>query len=625
MVVPGGPQTDREHPLAALEQLAAAARRARTAREFSQLLVRLFHDTIPGVDTAAILLCERGRLRLVATAGLDRVADASTSFAVGERFAGRIAAERRPLALAAGELDRVAPGGLPHRKLRALYGVPLVIDDALLGVAYIGSLAAIEIGDADWRMFDQLTGHAALGLAYHRLRAERERGLAERDAFFNAAPAGIALLDEELRFVQVNDALAAMCDCAAAQLVGRRFAEILSPATASATLSQLRRVLERGETLPELPFALADDAKGRALLATSFPIRRPTGEPVAVAVILTDITAHKRMEDALRERERRFRMLADNIPQLAWIADAHGALAWCNERWCQFTGMSPAETMGAGWKRAVHPEHLARIDEGIAHSVAIGEPWEDTFPLRDRAGEYRWFLARSIPIRDSHGRVVNWFGTSTDVTEQRLLDEATVYLSESIEPAVTFPKVARAALPTLADMCCFDVFEDGVIRRAACAHVDSEREQAGPLGLCGRAPAPAASWHPVVRAITTDEVVFLPDLDRLVEAGALGPDRPALFGPTEVSSAIVVPMRAGERRLGALTFAYTQASGRHHTVAQRHAAVELAHRAGIALDNARHYEEARRAVHTRERVLAIVSHDLRNPLGTIELSVARLQ
>lgn len=629
MDVSGGSDTDttgaRDRQLVAVNEVAAATSQARTVQEISQLLVSIFLEAIPGIDTTAILLCERHRLRLFATAGLARVSDASTSFAVGEDFAGRIAAERRPLALDAAALERAAPGGAPHRRLRALYGVPLAVGDSLLGVAYVGSLTVPAIGELERRLFDRVAEHAALGISYHALRAEREQGLAERAAFFTAAPAGIAMVDEELRFVQVNEAFAVMSGRTAGALLSHPVTGVVPATSAPSIVALLRRVLERGETASELPFEFADQPQPRALLAACFPIRRPSGEPLAAALILTDITAHKRMEDELRERELHFRMMADHIPQLAWIADAQGALVWLNRRWFEFVRLPPQEAVGSAWKRAVHPDHLARVLEGIARSIATGEPWEDTFPIRAGDGMYRWFLSRATPIRDDRGQVINWFGTSTDFTEQWLLDQSTAYLSESIEPSVTLPKISRLAIPTLADVCFLDLLEEGVIRRAAWAHADPGRDRARQGGPVGVPPPVTASSHPVVRAITTGEVVFVPEVDPHAAHRESGTTLQELLEIPGLTSVMVVPMTAGDRRLGALTFAYTTASRRHHTAGQRRAAEELARRAAIAIDNARHYDEARRAVRTRERVLAIVSHDLRNPLGTIELSLTRLQ
>lgn len=116
--------------------------------------------------------------------------------------------------------------------------------------------------------------------------------------------------------------------------------------------------------------------------------------------------------------EELFRTLADNISQLAWMADPNGSIFWFNRRWYEFTGTTLDEMQGWGWRSVHHPEHVDRVVERMKHSLEAGEAWEDTFPLRGHDGQFRSFLSRALPIRDDDGSVVCWFGTNTDVTEQ---------------------------------------------------------------------------------------------------------------------------------------------------------------------------------------------------------------
>ncbi len=140
--------------------------------------------------------------------------------------------------------------------------------------------------------------------------------------------------------------------------------------------------------------------------------------------ITEDITERKQMEVALRESEERFRDLANNISQLAWMADETGETFWYNQRWFDYTGTTLEEMRGWGWQKLQHPDHVERVVKKISHSFETGEFWEDTFPLRGKDGQYRWFLSRAVPIRDENGKVVRWFGTNTDITEQREIEAA---------------------------------------------------------------------------------------------------------------------------------------------------------------------------------------------------------
>lgn len=129
-------------------------------------------------------------------------------------------------------------------------------------------------------------------------------------------------------------------------------------------------------------------------------------------------------DKALRESEGRFRMIADNISQLAWTCDRLGAVTWYNKRWLEYTGLSFDDMKGWNWSRVQHPDHLARVVARVTQSAQTGEPWEDTFPLLGKDGTYRWFLSRALPIRDDEGEIVCWFGTNTDVDDQVRAEEA---------------------------------------------------------------------------------------------------------------------------------------------------------------------------------------------------------
>ncbi len=133
--------------------------------------------------------------------------------------------------------------------------------------------------------------------------------------------------------------------------------------------------------------------------------------------------------------EERFRTLADNIAQLAWMADPEGWIFWYNRRWFHYTGTTLEQMQGWGWEAVHHPKHLACVVEKWQQHLRAGKEWEDTFPLRGADGEYRWFLSRAFPIRDAEGKVQRWFGTNTDVTEQRAAAEALARAKEQAEAA----------------------------------------------------------------------------------------------------------------------------------------------------------------------------------------------
>ena len=149
------------------------------------------------------------------------------------------------------------------------------------------------------------------------------------------------------------------------------------------------------------------------------PVRGAGNEPDYFLCVSRDITAQKAVEKSLQASEQRFRALAENMAQFAWMAYPSGYIFWHNQRWFDYTGLEPTEAAGWGWQGVIHPDFAERVVLQLTRAFESGEAWEDTFPMRGADGDYRWFLSRAMPLHDDQGRVVLWCGTDTDITEQR--------------------------------------------------------------------------------------------------------------------------------------------------------------------------------------------------------------
>jgi PAS domain S-box-containing protein len=164
----------------------------------------------------------------------------------------------------------------------------------------------------------------------------------------------------------------------------------------------------------------------------------------------TDITEQRRAEEALRESERQLRLLAEFMPQIVWSTDKDGYHDYFNQQWYTFTGLSFAATKGTQWQHVLHPDDWERTSELWQHSLATGADYEIEYRMRRADGEYRWLLGRAIPFRNENGEIVRWFGTCTDVHDQKtasvkleaLVEERTRELQRSNEDLQQFAHIA---------------------------------------------------------------------------------------------------------------------------------------------------------------------------------------
>jgi PAS domain S-box-containing protein len=199
-------------------------------------------------------------------------------------------------------------------------------------------------------------------------------------------------------------------------------ADVIASAEDQHVMDEFRGVVRtmRDEELRLLALRDADANKRFAQTKISLIVGTILGVIIAVGasrIVRRDSAARDLAEEALRESQKSFSTLANNISQLAWMADEKGSIFWYNDRWFQYTGTTLEEMIGWGWQTVHHPDHVKRVVAKIARCFQTGEIWEDTFPLRGRDGNYRLFLSRAVPVRDPEGKVLRWFGTNTDISE----------------------------------------------------------------------------------------------------------------------------------------------------------------------------------------------------------------
>ena len=278
-------------------------------------------------------------------------------------------------------------------------------------------------------------GLAVSGIA-ERLRrvtqgfAERGRELADRHArlvaseachrvLSAASPVGIFHADLAGLVTYADARVAELWELPPGALLGRGWSTRVHPDDVERLASEWARASAAGEDY-ELEYRVClPGGRERRIHGRSAVVRDARGRGIGTVGTVEDVTEQRALATQLATREAEFRTMADNLPQLTWTAGPDGAVQWYNRRFHEYTGTTPAEVHGWGWRTLHHPEHLARVEARFLHSISTGEPWEDTFPMRAADGSWRWFLSRALPIRDESGRIVRWFGTNTDVTAER--------------------------------------------------------------------------------------------------------------------------------------------------------------------------------------------------------------
>ncbi len=239
----------------------------------------------------------------------------------------------------------------------------------------------------------------------------------------NNSPNAIITADREGIIISWNRGAQEIFGYSAEEAIGMNVRELVSPADSTSQKRDYEHLLSGGSLPPTEIVRIGKNGNEIHLAVTIWPIKRPDGQIHGVIMNGMDISQRKKAEAQEKEINERFQVLADNIDQLVWIASVDGKDWWFNKRWIEFTGMPADQILARSQAELHHPDHYERVSRTLGEAGQKGEPWEEIFPLRRHDGEWRWFLSRALPIRDGSGKVTRWFGTSTDITEQRRVQE----------------------------------------------------------------------------------------------------------------------------------------------------------------------------------------------------------
>jgi PAS domain S-box len=286
-------------------------------------------------------------------------------------------------------------------------------------------------------------------------RARQAAEMAERQLrdVFDQAPAFLAVLrGPDHVFEYVNDAYLELVNNR--EVVGKPVHEAVPEVREQGFIDLLDNVFNTGEPFigREIPISLGSDSSTQRIAYIDFvyqPLRGPDGATVGVVAHGSDVTtavlARREVERLLglsekarhdaQESEQQYRFMANSIPVQVWTASPDGELDFVSERSADYFARTQDEVTGAKWLDVLHPDDVAGTTERWSRSLQTGEPYETEFRLWSaEANAYRWHLARAIPQRDGDGHIRRWFGSNTDIEEQKRNEAALARLtSEATE------------------------------------------------------------------------------------------------------------------------------------------------------------------------------------------------
>jgi PAS domain S-box-containing protein len=277
------------------------------------------------------------------------------------------------------------------------------------------SVAAVVVN------FRDITGQKRFEQMLRENEARAQRELAELEHIYQTAPVGLCLIGADLRYLRINERLAAMNGLPADEHLGRTVGEVM-PEAAPYFAPLLRRIMESGRPVLDWQFRTEKSPAGgqRDLLASYYPVKAASGDIVGVAGVVQEITELKRVERALRESEQRFRALIENSADGFVLLDSRGKLLYTGP---PVLGYESHEWRGHSVLELIHPDERPRVPEALA--AFLGRPgavFTSEYRVRHKDGSWRWIEAvgkNLLGDRVIAGIVVNY----RDVTERKRLDE----------------------------------------------------------------------------------------------------------------------------------------------------------------------------------------------------------
>lgn len=453
-------------------------------------------------------------------------------------------------------------------------------------------------------------------------------------AAFDRSVQFLALLSPDGTVLEANRTALGLIGAEREDVVGRRFWETRWW-NGDETRERLRAAIAAAAAGETVRYGIEHIAAGGSATVVDFSLTPVPGAGGRIEFLLAegrDVTEAERAREALRVSEAKFSGIVSISADAIISVDESQRIIHFNYGAEKIFGYGEREVLGRPLDilipeaaRAAHREHVRQFGESPAFARHMGERGE--ISGRRKNGEL--FPAEaSISKLDLGGSRI-YTVVLRDITErkrveraQRFLADAGAVLAASLDYEETLESIVRLAVPALADWCMVYIAERDGIRRLRAAHADPAREPL--LRRLESFPIDDRSPHPLLRALGSGEAECIPEAaGAFLDSFAPDPEYRAALRELGLASALIVPLAARGDNRGAIGLYRSHASPRY-AAADLDLARGLAARAALAMDNARLYREAQQAIRARDDVLAVVSHDLGNPLGAIRIGTTLL-
>jgi diguanylate cyclase (GGDEF)-like protein/PAS domain S-box-containing protein len=245
-------------------------------------------------------------------------------------------------------------------------------------------------------------------------------------SLFTQAPLGIALINSLTgQIYKANPKYAEIVGLSIDELEGIDWMQITHPDDVQADLDNMA-LMNAGKTngfIMEKRYIHVDGSIVWINLTVAKILLKEQGDPCHHCIV-EDITARKKITEALNAREKEFRLLAESMPQIVWITRVDGECIYLNQQWVDYTGLSFEESYGHNWSNALHPDDQQHALNAWQTALHNNSDYSFECRLRRADGVYRWWLDRGVPVFDDTGKVYKWFGTCTDIHELKEFEKS---------------------------------------------------------------------------------------------------------------------------------------------------------------------------------------------------------